>query len=122
MALALVLALVALGMVVVEVVPRLTSGPADEQSEADELLLRFGDPATAAAAQPPHADSSSDVTEAAQIEGVEGVDYHIVRDGDTLSSIAERYLGDSTRADELARFNGLANADQIEIGQVVWVR
>ena len=44
---------------------------------------------------------------------------HIIRDGDTLELLAERYLGDANRADEIFELNGdaLASRDLLPIGK-----
>ncbi len=39
--------------------------------------------------------------------------------GDTLFNIAEKFLGDGNRYQELAAHNGIANPDHIEVGQVI---
>lgn len=44
---------------------------------------------------------------------------HTVVSGDTLFNIAKQYLGDGNRYPELAKLNNIANADHIEIGQVI---
>jgi nucleoid-associated protein YgaU len=102
----LVLALVALGIVVVEVVPRLASAGERDAPTGDELVLRFGDPA-------------GDAEEAVEPEAVEGLDYHVVRRGETLSSIAELRYGDSAYALDLATLNGLTDPNALEVGQIL---
>jgi LysM repeat protein len=46
--------------------------------------------------------------------------HHIVRKGDTLPKIAEAGLGDRKLAAALAAYNGLADARDIVLGQVIW--
>lgn len=46
---------------------------------------------------------------------------HKVRPGDTLSKLAEHYLGDSTRYPEIADLNGLSNPNLIYPGQVLLI-
>ncbi|GAB10177.1 putative mannose-binding protein [Gordonia araii NBRC 100433] len=41
--------------------------------------------------------------------------------GDTLFAIAERFLGDGNRYPELAKANGIANPDLINVGQVITI-
>lgn len=118
LALALVLALVALGIVVVEVIPRLAADRAAGRTthEGDELALRFG-----ATTETP---STRDPSSATPIppEGVEGIDYHVVRRGENLSSIALERYGNAGLAGELAKLNGLADPDALQVGQVLRLR
>jgi len=44
---------------------------------------------------------------------------HTVARGDTLSKIAERYLGSKSRAGEIMSLNKISDANQIRIGQVL---
>ncbi len=75
---------------------------ASATSHGDVLSLRFG---------------------AAPAEGaVEGVDYHLVSQGETLSDIALHYLGDIRYAGDLARLNGLADPDRLTPGQTIRLR
>lgn len=48
-------------------------------------------------------------------------EWHIVKSGDTLSSIAADYLGDSDKYIELAKINGIANPDLIKVGQKIQI-
>lgn len=96
----------ALGIVVVEVVPRLASAGGSDAPTGDELVLRFGDPA-------------GDAEESVEPEAVEGLDYHVVRRGETLSSIAELRYGDAGYALDLATFNGLGDPNALEVGQIL---
>lgn len=48
-------------------------------------------------------------------------EWHIVKSGDTLSSIAADYLGDSGKYTELAKINGIANPDLIKVGQKIQI-
>ena len=41
--------------------------------------------------------------------------------GDTLFKIAEKFLGDGNRYNELAQHNNIANPDHIEVGQVITI-
>lgn len=101
----------ALGIVVVEIVPRIASGDtASGPGTQDEFVLRFGEPGGA----------SGPAALAGQ--GQEGVDYHVVRKGETLSSIASARLGSAARAAELALLNDLTNPDKLIEGQVLRLR
>jgi nucleoid-associated protein YgaU len=104
----LVLALVALGIVVVEVVPRLASAGGRDAPTGDELVLRFGDPS-----------GDADAEQVVEPEAVEGLDYHVVRRGETLSSIAELRYGDAAYALDLATLNGLDDPNALEVGQIL---
>lgn len=44
---------------------------------------------------------------------------YTVRPGDTLSKIAQRFYGDWRRWRELCRYNGLANCNRLEVGQIL---
>lgn len=79
--------------------PRAATGPRDE----DVMVLTFGEDPTAGAR-------------------VEGVDYHVVADGETLADIAAHYFGDPGVADDLAAFNGLIPPYELVPGQVVDLR
>ena len=71
----------------------------------DILELRFGDP------------------EVTELHGlVDGLDYHVVRAGESLSSIAALELGDPAFASTLAELNALSNPDLLAEGQVLWLR
>lgn len=50
---------------------------------------------------------------------LQGVTHWIVRQGETLSSIAEAYYGDVGAVDKIAQRNGLADPDMIVAGQVL---
>ncbi len=78
-----------------------TAGPRDD----DILVLRFGDP------------------EDTSLHGlIDGVDYHVVRAGESLMSIAAQRLGDPALAPALAELNALSDPDQVAVGQVLWLR
>lgn|GEM_PF-3148080 len=99
----------ALGIVVVEIVPRLASAGDGDADSGDVLVLRFGDGEGAPPAQRAPA-------------AVEGVDFHVVAPGETLSSIAGQLLGDTRLAADLARLNGLSDPNAIEPGQILYLR
>jgi len=46
---------------------------------------------------------------------------HIVQKGETLTSIARKYYGDARKYQVIARFNRLADAAQIRIGQAIMI-
>ncbi|MFT7463978.1 MAG: nucleoid-associated protein YgaU [Pseudohongiellaceae bacterium] len=74
-------------------------------ADQDILVLQFGDP---------NATALRNLTE--------GVDYHVVQAGDSLSSIAAQRLGDATQALPLAELNGLANPHELAPGQILLLR
>jgi putative chitinase len=41
---------------------------------------------------------------------------HVVKSGDTLSAIAKQYYGDTSRAKDIAKANGIENPDRIQVG------
>lgn len=119
------LGLVALAVVVVEQLG------ADEPSrsvsasgDGDVLVLGFGQATPLAHSQPRPVDPGFDETAAPRSPSEPGDDasVHIVRPGDTLSSIALQHLGDPALADQLARLNGLANPDALREGQRIRLR
>lgn len=92
-------AVVAFGALLSDVWPALSSsgGAAGRSPEDDTLVIRYGDP-----------------------EGRGPV--HVVREGETLSSIAAERLGSAALAGDLARINQLADPDDLEVGQVLHLR
>jgi nucleoid-associated protein YgaU len=48
-------------------------------------------------------------------------EWHIVKPGETLSGIAEQYMGDSSKYAELAKLNGIADANLIRVGQKIQI-
>lgn len=46
---------------------------------------------------------------------------YIVKDGDTLFIISEKYYADGNKFEEIAKVNNLVNPDQIETGQVLQI-
>jgi nucleoid-associated protein YgaU len=44
---------------------------------------------------------------------------YTVKSGDTLSKIAKRFYGDMNHYHEIAKFNGIANPDRIDVGQEI---
>src|SRR5690606_6811509 len=73
----------------------------------DELVVEFG--------LPPEALPE-------RLPGEEGVDYHVVREGETLRGIARLRLGDPNRDVELAALNGLSDPNHIRVGQQLRLR
>lgn len=105
--LVLVVLLVAVVLLAIEVIdripsppdPRAATGPRDD----DRMVLTFG--------EEPGAGGR-----------VEGVDYHVVAEGETLEVIAAHYFGDPSAAGELAAFNGLIPPYELVAGQVLDLR
>lgn len=92
----LVLGLTALGILVVDA---LQVPPEPEPVAEDWIEVRFG-------ANP----------------SAREVPVHVVREGETLSSIALERLGSAEHAGELARLNGLVDADRLVPGQRLRLR
>ena len=44
---------------------------------------------------------------------------HKVVKGDTLSKIAKKYLGDSSRYTEIKKLNKIANPNSLKVGQII---
>ena len=83
-----------------------TQEPADERTQPDPGMERE---------TPAPADTSAD-REAAQQAGLNGEEY-VVQSGDTLSGLAERFLGSADQWKQIADANGLQNPDMISVGQ-----
>jgi peptidoglycan hydrolase-like protein with peptidoglycan-binding domain len=49
----------------------------------------------------------------------EDADSYVVKAGDSLWAIAEKYLGDGSKYKELAELNGIENPEEINVGQVI---
>ena len=114
LALALFLALVALGVTLVEKVPAKAEGPV-VTSEGDELVLVFGEvPPDPAAAEEPEAPVLTPEQQPP--------DVHIVQKGDTLSSIALQRFGSASYAAEIAALNGLDDPDKLRPGDRLRLR
>jgi len=63
---------------------------------------------------PPQSQSQAQPQEQPQAQQV-----YVVRSGDSLSKIAQTYLGDMNRWRELAQINGIQNPNQISVGQQI---
>jgi len=107
----LFLGLVALAVLFVD---SLSSGPPEARADSgaathpgDELVIEFGLPGEALPALS---------------EGIEGVDYHIVREGETLRGIARLRFDDPDMDVEIAALNGLADPNRIRAGQRLKLR
>jgi nucleoid-associated protein YgaU len=48
-------------------------------------------------------------------------EWHIVKPGETLSGIAQDYLGDSGKYTELAKINGISDPNMIKVGQKIQI-
>lgn len=97
-----------------------------ELLDGDQLVLRLGgvggrrEPRSQSPATP--AASAEVAPRPASRQTDDPSDFHVVQPGDTLSQIAERYLGSAQRADELARLNGLGDPSALRVGQVLKLR
>jgi nucleoid-associated protein YgaU len=132
--LALFLGLVLLGILVVE---SLRAPRADEPAAAaglssgeDTLVLRLGrvpEPGEAppggeaAAAPPAGAEAPAPAPDPTAAPAMSPDEYYVVKPGDTLSSIAREQLGSPLLAGELARINRLADPNQLEVGQILYL-
>lgn len=104
--LVLVALLVAVVLLAIEVIDRIPSPPdpraATGPRDGDVMVLTFGEEPGAGR--------------------VEGLDYHVVVEGETLEAIAAHYYGDAGAADDLAAFNGLIPPYELVPGQVLDLR
>ena len=82
--------------------PEARAGGATPIDSSDELVIEFGLP-------PEQLPTISD--------GIEGVDFHTVREGETLRGIARKLYGDPNLDVDLAAFNGLSDPNKIKVGQ-----
>ncbi|GJM20463.1 MAG: hypothetical protein DHS20C15_03780 [Planctomycetota bacterium] len=82
--------------------PEARAGGVTPIDSGDELVIEFG----LSAEQLPSLS-----------EGIEGVDFHTVREGETLRGIARALFGDPNRDVDLAALNGLTDPDKITVGQ-----
>ena len=48
-------------------------------------------------------------------------EWHIVKPGETLSGIAQDYLGDAGKSTELAKINGISDPNMIRVGQKIQI-
>ena len=82
--------------------PEVRAGSTAVLDTGDELVIEFG--------LPP--EQLPTLT-----EGVEGVDFHTVREGETLRGIARKLYGDPNKDADLAAFNNLTDPNKINVGQ-----
>jgi nucleoid-associated protein YgaU len=86
---------------------------AEAEVERLEAKLRA---AREAPANPAPAEAAGSVPEATPAPGQAGRVY-VVKDGDTLWTIAKRFYGDASLGSFLAQVNNLPNGDELTIGQ-----
>ncbi|HZL99273.1 MAG TPA: LysM domain-containing protein [Planctomycetota bacterium] len=107
-------------------------GAAGLSSGEDVLVLRLGR-VPEPGAPPPGSDAGAEPGQAAALaaqpdaEGdvapaMDPDQYYVVRPGDTLSSIAKEQLGSALLAGELARINRLSDPNQLQVGQILYLR
>ena len=125
LALALFLALVALTVTIIELMPGLSpSEPAKIRSD-NQLVLQFGSvpveitPGSETDFAPFTADEEPSKDRSAQAAAGQ---WDVVQQGDTLSSIAKKHLGSAAAATELIRLNSLSDPDELQPGERIRLR
>lgn len=133
--LGLFLGLVVLAILVIESLRAPKAVPpiaASALAGEDSLVLRLGRvpapgealPDAGAVGGPPSSEAPSKTpgADAAAAPAMSPEQYYVVRPGDTLSSIAKEQLGSALLAGELARINRLSDPNQLEVGQILYLR
>ena len=125
LALALFLALVALSVTIIELMPGMSSSEPAKVRSDNQLVLQFGNvPAESVAIpsldDPPPAGGEEDsMNRRAQASAA---DWYVVQKGDTLSSIAKKHLGSAAGAPDLIRLNRLSDPDDLQPGDRIRLR
>jgi nucleoid-associated protein YgaU len=124
-----------LAILVIESLRAPQAGPpiaASALAGEDTLVLRLGrvpapgeplpDPAAIGAPPAVEAPAATPNADGAAAPAMSPDQYYVVRAGDTLSSIAKEQLGSALLAGELARINRLSDPNQLEVGQILYLR
>ena len=95
--------------------------------EPDDSLGREGDRFVITLGEAPTAQQAVEETRRNPVREVvsppvSDEDIHVVRKGETLSSIAKDRLGDARLAGEIARLNGISDPNELDIGQRLRLR
>lgn len=96
-----------------------TQRQTNPSTQPDDGIDRGTAPAPAEEEMPAPADktSSADRERAVQQGAELSGEQYVVQSGDTLSGLAERFLGSSDRWKQIADANGIQNPDMISVGQ-----
>ncbi|HYN63134.1 MAG TPA: LysM domain-containing protein [Candidatus Limnocylindrales bacterium] len=124
-----------LAILVIESLRAPKAGPpmsASALAGEDSLVLRLGrvpepgeplpDPGAIGAPPATEAPAATPGADATAPPAMSPDQYYVVQPGDTLSSIAKEQLGSALLAGELARINRLSDPNQLEVGQILYLR
>ena len=92
--------------------------PADDLAPAGSEVAEVPETPEAPVEETPTEAPSTDETPKAQ-EDEKGYVLYTVKRGDGLMKIARQFYGDASRYKEIAKFNGLTDANKIKVGQVL---
>jgi LysM repeat protein len=125
LALALFLALVALSVTIIELMPGMSSSEPAKVRSDNQLVLRFGKVPAESVAIPGLHDASPAASEEDSMNRraqASAAGWYVVQKGDTLSSIAKKHLGSAANATDLIRLNRLSDPDDLQPGDRIRLR
>ncbi|KYG88986.1 peptidoglycan-binding protein [[Bacillus] sp. KCTC 13219] len=84
-----------------------------------KLVLNKASTASASGANASSKKTTAKVEQQRPTTGKQTPKTHTVKQGDTLWSIAKKYLGDGSKYTQLAKINNISNPNIIKVGQVI---
>jgi nucleoid-associated protein YgaU len=84
-----------------------------QQTPTDQTVPAPDERETPAPADPAPADPAPSAKQGAELSGEE----YVVQSGDTLSGLADRFLGSADQWKQIADANAISNPDMISVGQ-----